>query len=1678
MSDGTPLPPPSAPRTALRRSRRRGLGRVGGLLLGIVAGFLLTALVVYWTVDRARTRVVEEQIRVRLGLPAEAFELEDVEEDGSLRVRIRQIALLDKAGDTIVTAPSARGRLVASSLSDSTGPIVIDQVQVDRPDLRLLQRADGEWNLFDVFKVEAAGTEVAVPGAEDASRPIELRGMRIVDGRARIARPYTAPETPPSPRMAALGGSPERTRIGGRGYTVHRISDLDATLPLVRVGPEGGWRAEIGALTADVRNPDTRIQRLAGRIQQDPDETLRFDIDAFRTPRSSLDGEGRVRFAETGPVFDVDLRAHPLALADLAGMGLPVPSAGTAAFTLAARSQPGGRTLVRVTDARVAVLDSRASGRLTVLMGGTGEPVFSDTRLAVSPLRLADLERLGFVDSLPVLGSVEGEIASLDALDAGSGGPLRVDLAANLTPRNAPSYAPSVVSARGLVRWTPGGADAFRLSGMRIEASPFRVEHLAAFSEQPNEMLRGLVTGGVTLSGGPSRLTIEEGNVAYRVGDAPETVLAGITGTVRMGETLAYDLQARAQPLALATLTELFPALPFRRATLAGPISLSGSGDDVRFDVDLDGDAGGIAVRGGLTLGEPLRFDVRGELEAFRTGALLTGETQVEGPLSGTFSASGTTTDLRFAVDMRQEAGRLNLAGTMRRPAGVDYPILDVAGRVDEFRIGVLVGRPGLIPGPVSGPVAVSGGGRDAYRFDVALDGAQGGVDLDGSFLPGEVPSYTVAGTIRNVDLSGLPMLATAPATRLSGTIDVNARGLTPETFAGRVAFETAPGSTVAGMAIERGVARIAAEAGVLTVDTLALAVRGARFEAAGQLGLTAPAPDVLRFTLDAPNLGVLAAILPPPGQFEPQIAGSLQASGWIGGTLRYPEVAANARGSGLRWEQNGVDQLAAEVQLARGATLWTGNVSLDGRGITVAGGSYQSLQLQANLTPDAASFGVDLRRDDATDLHAAGMLELDGLAMNGVTLREMTLRLRDVQWTLASPGARLARVDGGYAVENLRLERSGAATGYIEANGLLPTEGEANLVVRAAGLDMAELRQIAPALPEIGGTLGLDVSITGPVEAPRLVLDARVVGLTYGGLQTDSLSVRGEYAGRAMRLAAGVQLAGRSILEADATVPMTITLGGLVPGFELLRDDPLVASLRADSLPMQLVAAAVPTMLADGTGQAYAQVAVSGTIDEPEVQGTATLADASLRIVPLGVRWERMGASIRLAGETITVDSAVAHTGTDGFARISGYVRLDEPGHPSLDLAVESDNFQVIDNPDVASLQANAGLRIAGRLPGAELTGRVEVEDGTIQIPELGEQAEADIVDVDVGSIGADTVSATVAGAGGFLTLVTPRDVEVRIGESVWLESSEARIQIQGDLQLYEAGGQPRIYGDLTTRRGTYTLEVGPIQREFEIVEGTVQFAGTPELNPRLDITASYEVRSGEPGSQDLAVLVHLGGTLQSPSIDLSSNTRPPLPESELLTLLLFGRRSADLASIPQEFTQGIILEQVLGGVLTSQLEQAFSSLGLFDYVRLRARPTGVGFSSLTSVSSDIFAYASLEAGKEVFEDFFVIFEVVDLLSNPRLGISGEYQATRSWSLRGSWEPVRRDPLLLNLDRRDRQITVEARRRWEYGRPPADTTADSVATQPPPADTPRPGELSTPTGTPPPTPVEPVPRE
>ncbi len=1624
--------------------RLSGSQRTGLALAGVLIGLLLLWVGVEVYVREARLNEAELELANRLQLPRSAFELEEVSEEGTVRVLLRRLAVLDPAGDTILAAPTARLFFQSTALG-GTGPIRFDRLDVEGPSLRLIETPSGEWNLTQALRVEADGKEVRFsPGADtlEASRPLLFRDVRITNGRAMIATAVQSGDSLPA--LFASRGGPPLMRIGGRTMLVRRARDIDARLASVRVGGTQGWRVDVESMTAEVSNPDLRVAQLRGWIEETGPDRFRFDLQTLRTPYSTLAGAGTFRLGEAAILWDVRLRAAPLDFRDLRGLGFGVPEGGRATFTVDVESLPGGRVALRSPDAVVTTSGSRVEGRFAATVGGGRPWAFSDTRLSLEPLDFATVNQLGFAE-IPYEGEVRGTVSSVDVVEEGREGHLRIDLTASFRPPESRGE-PSVVVASGDV--AVGGEAPFRLEGVRIEARPVYLASLAPLVQDPAQarFLRGVLRGSAVATGTPADLRVAGGTVTYEVGDAPPTRIADLSARISTEPALRYEVEGRAAPLALATLTEMFPQLPFRTATLSGPFSVSGTAERASFDVDFHGSAGRFAARGSVAPGEPLAFDVTGEVEAFRSGLLLTAANPVQGPLSGSFSARGSTEAFRFDVDLRHEGGSFVLGGQVRNPGdGLQF---DVAGQVYDFRLGTVLGRPDLFNSPLTGSIALSGGGRQPYSFDVDLTGPVGLIDLKGWYRPGEIPSYYATGRIAGVNPRELPGGQGLPAGNLNASLLVEGRGTTPETFEGRVDL-SAQSSTLDGAPLDAATVRLEARGGILQIDTLAATFRGTRVAAAGAWGLTRPAPQPLRFSFAASDLSTLAPLLARYGAEPPDLAGSVNLEGWLSGTFRAPAFNVSGSGTGLRYGAWRANQLALQAQAALGVQGWTGFGNLQADGVLLAGREeLQNLRLEANASPGLATFGVFARRDQESDLAASGTLLLEGRELRGVELQSLALRLSSASWQLLQPSRLRWGGIEGLEIERLALRRVGDRDGTVELDGRLPPTGNTDLRLTMTGVQLSDLRRITSSAPDVAGTLNLTAVLEGPVGSPEMTIVGSVDSLTYEGVTADRVAVDARYAGRQLVGTALVRLAGEDILTLDATVPMRISLGGTVPGFELLRSEPLRARLAADSVPMALIAAAVPA-LEKGEGVLSANALVTGTLDDPSVNGWAGLNGGAVTVVPLGERFTDIVARIALRGEEVRIDTLTVRS--DGTASLSGRILLDQPGQPRVSLNLTTRGFNVIDRPDLARLKVTSELALAGRFPEATLSGRLVLEQGMIRIPTLGDRREAAIVDAEVGEIGADTIPESVVGTSAAASLGGLRisSLRVVVEEGVWLESDDARIQIRGDLLVTRTGPEPRVYGDLEAVRGTYTLRVGPLRREFDIERGVVQFYGTPDFNPSLDILAVNRVRTLDPGTSGatLDVQVQVGGTLQEPTIRLSSNTQPPLPESELLSYLIFGRSTASLGGNTGAIAQQILAQELFGGLVAAELEQELSRSGLVDYVRVRSRPgeatTPFGFGGALGVVG--LSAPTFEFGWELSRDLFLTAEVgfPALDQSPLFGMGLDYEINERTRARIAREAVRRDVFTRPFyNGPDYQWTFDVRHRWEWGRTPPDSAA------------------------------------
>jgi translocation and assembly module TamB len=1596
--------------------------RAFALVVGLLFGLLFVGLVGWFYTQAARERALRLELLRELDLPPEAFRLESVS-GGTVRVAARNVVLLDAAGDTILSAPTARLSF-ADDVLEGTGPIVLSDVELQNPFLRLVQLPAGDWNIQRAMRVTVDDREITPP---DEGRPIVLAGVRITGGRALIATPW-APEAEPAFGVEDL----RLATIGGRSYRVRSMQAVDARMPRVRVGGGLPWRIEIADLSARLTDPDLRLAQLRGVLEEVPDG-FGFDIQTLRTDRSALAASGRIRTVGDRTLIDLAATADPIDFRDLRWVTAALPAEGTARGAFEVASRPDGRTRVAARNLEVLALDSRVEGRITVLAGGDQPIVFRDTDLLLDPVDLRIAEAFGFGEQVPYVGQVRGRVATLAEVE-GFEGPLDIDLIATVRPRDLPGVPVSTLVAQGAIATdTEAGV---RLDGLRVGLRPLHLAALRPLLPEQEEWLRGELRGQVLLTGTPQDLRFADGELTYQVGAARESRLAGLTGFLSLEPELSFEITAIAQPLALGTIAEFVPAFPFQRVPLSGPIRIAGTAERVEFTSNLRGDFGGFVAQGDIILGDPLAFRVAGRLDALQPARLVRDDVPFAGPVSGPFVVEGTTRDFRFDVDFVQALGRFALEGRVRLPADIP-PIVEAAGRVEEFRIGTLIGRTGLFGAPLTGDIRVSGGGRQAFVFDLDLAGPGAVLAVDGWYQPAAVPVYAAAGRVAGLNLRLVPGLEQLPPTNLVASFSVEGQGTTLGTLAGRFDVD-ATGTLVGGMPVQAAVARVDVQDGIARFDTLQLALADTRFEATGQWGLTQPAPQPLRFSLVSPNLTALTPVLRAMQMIEPQLTGSLAVSGTVAGTVENPVLDVEGTGRNLRYDGWRAATLAFGIDAALTPAGWSGAANLAARDVTLQGTEqFQSIQIGAAGTPEVVEVTLAARRDRQTDITASGTLELtDGVPL-GVALESLELRVGPSEWALQQPTLVRWGEIAGIQVDNLVLQRTGPEEGLIVLDGRMPPTGALDFRVRAENVDVGEFRALLPAMPPVEGVLTLDATLEGPQTAPELSLNARVEGLRYLDAAAQAISIDARYADGAMVADAAVWQDDLQVATARGTIPVQIVFEDLLPRFELLDDQPVTARIVADSLPMALITATIPQVSA-GAGVVAAEIEVGGLLGSPQLQGTARVSQGALTVDELNVRIEQIEGSLALQGQSVVIESLTARS--LGGAAVSGRIRLDDRTQPLFDLTASFNQFRGMNRADVATVLVTGDIALRGRYPSPTLTGNVELTNGNITLPSLDERAAFEIGALDLVDMIGEPISIEVLEPT-FVDQIRIQNLVVVVGEGVWAVSPEMRVNIGGELLVSRFGPDAwQVFGDVQARRGSYTLAIGPLVREFDVVSGRIDFFGTPDLNPALDIVAQHRVRATGPGATGiLNILVNVTGTAQFPRVTLTTDTQPPLPESEILSYLIFGRPTFALGEVGGGLAQQLLVQEFAGGLLAAQVEQLIRQAGLpFDYIRVRGRPSPAEFAA------DPLGTTTLEVGWQVAPDLFWTVEwgVGGLFGGDwgdTWATSLEWQIDPKWSTRVAWEPLRRDRLLqqrllIGTSELTRQFSLEIRRRWEYG--------------------------------------------
>lgn len=312
--------------------------------------------------------------------------------------------------------------------------------------------------------------------------------------------------------------------------------------------------------------------------------------------------------------------------------------------------------------------------------------------------------------------------------------------------------------------------------------------------------------------------------------------------------------------------------------------------------------------------------------------------------------------------------------------------------------------------------------------------------------------------------------------------------------------------------------------------------------------------------------------------------------------------------------------------------------------------------------------------------------------------------------------------------------------------------------------------------------------------------------------------------------------------------------------------------------------------------GRVRAQGTVGGTINEPQVTGTASLANGELEDFASGLKLREVTLQATLQRDSITVNQ---FSGRDeGRGSVEGEGRIDLRGGASSFVLVAR-NFLLIDN-DLVQAQASGRTTITRAADGRmTLVGALNIERADIvaEPPTPSNVVRLDVLEINVPPERADYFDAP-RGRGPSIALNVDLDADRR----VFVEGRGLNVELSLDAHVGGTTSSPVLTGIARVVRGEYEFA----GKRFEFDTSGVVYLGSTAEAIRLDLTATRY----DPA---LTAVINIDGTAAKPEISLSST--PALPNDEILSQVLFGRSASQLSAVEAAQLAASTLELATGG-------------------------------------------------------------------------------------------------------------------------------------------------------------------
>ncbi len=423
------------------------------------------------------------------------------------------------------------------------------------------------------------------------------------------------------------------------------------------------------------------------------------------------------------------------------------------------------------------------------------------------------------------------------------------------------------------------------------------------------------------------------------------------------------------------------------------------------------------------------------------------------------------------------------------------------------------------------------------------------------------------------------------------------------------------------------------------------------------------------------------------------------------------------------------------------------------------------------------------------------------------------------------------------------------------------------------------------------GGFMDGNVIVKNPFGATGILADLSVRELTVFDILLGNLNLEAE-----------------SVGEDDYHFNLALKEGGIDLDLEgeFKADEEgaqLDLGLVLNAVQMETLAGLSQDNLRDGEGFISGEIEVSGTTSDPDYKGTFKFNGAAFTVAELNSRFRLSEEVLRVDNEGVYIDKFTINDQDNNTFVLDGTVGTEELSNPSFDLALNANNFRVLNSTRedndlfFGNATIDADVTISGNLELPIVDSRLKVRSGT-DLSFIVPESQLDLIERDgvIRFVNRDdpddiltrrAIEQTTSGITGYQVAAVLEVDPNAVFRVIVDERSGDNLMISGEGNLnlnLDPNGRVTLSGTYELRKGHYEMSLyNVVSRRFEIQEGsTIQWAGDP-LDANLNLTAIYRVRTspseliasqagGNTGGfrQELPFLVYLNinGELVRPEI------------------------------------------------------------------------------------------------------------------------------------------------------------------------------------------------------------------